>query len=259
MIDEQAVRTLLKNYYALDVEEIVPLTNKAYKVTGIQKTYLFKISKGSDEFLVKQLQAYRALSKHVLPIYKTIANAYCIQLDNEFCYLTDFIYQIPMPVEKRVLVYADILKQLHQTTKLAIDVNQAELTQLYDQQYKQLQQSYDLLQKKMQEYELTPERSPYEWYFMMVYPMLYGILQRAHDELKKFYDKVQNEAKLSVSLAHLDVNVSNLISNEQSSYLVNFEKSMFTFGVVDMCLLLENYHHIQGIRSFLLDYLKKEE
>ena len=39
------------------------------------------------------------------------------------------------------------------------------------------------------------ERSPYDWYFMMVYPMLYTMLHHAHDELKKFYDLIKRDKK----------------------------------------------------------------
>ncbi len=259
MIETNDVITLLQTYYELEPQAVTAVTTKAYQVTCSQKTYLFKIAKGSDEFLVKQLQAYRALPKHILPIYKTVTNAYCIRLEDDFCYLTDYIYQIPMPIEKKVMAYGDILQQLHEKTNLEVEIKQAELTQIYQTQYNQLQASYDQLQKAMQEYELKPERSPYEWYFMMVYPMLYGILQRAHEELKRFYDKVQKESKLPVSLVHLDVNLANVMASEQATYVINFEKSQFTFGAIDMCLFLENYHHVQGIKPILLAYLKKEE
>ena len=259
MVDKESVKTLIETYYNVNVEEVTLLTQKVYCIKDHQKMYVFKFARGSDEFLVKQLHAYRALPKHVLPIYKTVTNAYCIKLDYYFCYLTDYVIQVPMPIEKRVLNYAQMLQQLHQNTLVRIEVSQSELTQLYEHHYQQLQKSYESLQKQMRAYELTEERSPYEWYFMMVYPMLYGMLQRAHDELKKFYDCVQKEPELMVCLTHGDVNVANMVVTEQNAYLLNFEKSIFTFASIDLSALLESYHHIQGIKSFLLKYLEKED
>ena len=48
----------------------------------------------------------------------------------------------------------------------------------------------------MEVYELQRDRSPFEWYFMMVYPMLYTMLHHAHDELKKFYDLIYDKSKI---------------------------------------------------------------
>ena len=64
---------------------------------------------------------------------------------------------------------------------------------------------------------------------------------------------------MPISLIHGDVNVANLLVTEKSSYLINFEKSMFSISSVDMCLFLENYHQVPGLHSIILDYVKNEK
>ena len=133
------------------------------------------------------------------------------------------------------------------------------MQRIYSKDYKRLKNSYDYLQKSIEECELQRERSPYDWYFMMVYPMLYTMLHHAHDELKKFYDLIKRDKKMPVSLIHGDVNVANLLVTEKSTYLINFEKSMFSIASLDIYYFLENYHVVPGMHSIISDYVKNEK
>lgn len=259
MANYDEIKVFVETHYDLAIESVTPITHKSMKVRASNHDYLLKVASGDDDFIMKQLFAYKALSRNVLPIYRTKDNQHYVPWRDHFFYLTDYVQTIPLPLEQQIHYYIELLGKLHSETSLEVDVSDDELQRSYNKDYKRLQDSYDCLQKNMEVYELQRDRSPFEWYFMMVYPMLYTMLHHAHDELKKFYDLIKREKKLPISLIHGDVNVANLLVTEKSTYLINFEKSMFSISSLDMYYFLENYHQVPGLHSIILDYVKNEK
>ena len=259
MANYDEIKTFVEAHYDLKIESMAAITRKSMKIRASNHDYLLKIASGDDEFIMKQLFAYKALSHNVLPIYRTRDNNHYVPFDQQFFYLTDYVKTIPLPLEQQINYYIELLNKLHAQTQLEVDVSDDELQRIYSKDYKRLKNSYDYLQKSIEECELQRERSPYDWYFMMVYPMLYTMLHHAHDELKKFYDLIKRDKKMPVSLIHGDVNVANLLVTEKSTYLINFEKSMFSIASLDIYYFLENYHVVPGMHSIISDYVKNEK
>lgn len=259
MANYDEIKVFVEAHYDLTIESMTPITRKSMKIRASNHDYLLKVTSGDDEFIMKQLFAYKALSRNILPIYRTKDNDHYVPWRDHFFYLTDYVETIPLPLEQQIHYYIELLEKLHSETQLEVDVSDDELQRIYNKDYKRLQNSYDQLQKSIEECELQRDRSPYDWYFMMVYPMLYTMLHHAHDELKKFYDLIKRDKKMPVSLIHGDVNVANLLVTEKSTYLINFEKSMFSIASLDMYYFLENYHEVPGLHSIVLDYVKNEK
>ena len=259
MAGHSEIKKFAERYYQLDVQKIAVLTSKIVKLTTAEQEYLLKFAEGDDEFIMKQLFAHKVLPQNVLPIYRTKDHTHEVKLQGEFVYLTDYIRIIPVPLEKQVDYYLDLLKKLHQETEIVVDITEEEIVRVYDQDYKKLQSSYGMLQRNMETFELKPDRSPYEWYFMMLYPMLYAMLHRANHELMKFYQLLKKEKKIPTCLVHGDINVANVLVSEKSTYLINFEKSDFAMSATDMCAFLRNYHQVPGTNAMLMDYIKGEK
>lgn len=253
------VKTFVESHYDLSVEKVSRITKKTMKIITAQHDYLLKIASGDDEFIMKQLFAYKSLPHNVLAIYRTKDRKHIVPWRGDFLYLTDYVQIIPVPLEQQLNYYVDLLKKLHDQTGLMVDISDDELSRIYNKEYKKLESSHNKLQINIESCELKQDRSPYEWYFMMVYPMIYTMLHHAHDELKKFYDLVKKEHKMPVCLIHGDVNVANVLIGEKSTYLINFEKSMFSLSALDMYYLLEHYHQVPGLNSIILDYVNNEK
>ncbi|HAX72708.1 MAG TPA: hypothetical protein DCY20_04225 [Firmicutes bacterium] len=253
------ISALLQQNYGIHANEIIPLTDKVFKIITASKIYALKVSEKNDDFIMKQLFAYKAMSANVLPIYRTVLNEYEVVADGQRFYLTDYVLGIRVPLEKQIHYYVELLQKMHEKTRLVVDVSDEEISKIYQKEYKKLQNSYKILQKNMDNYELKDDRSPYEWYFMMVYPMIYSVLQRAHQELKQFYDELKSRHQMPISLVHGNVNIANVLVSENNTYLINFERSVFSLSVLDMYYFLENYHQVPGINSIIMDYIKKEE
>lgn len=259
MDNTEEIKILVETNYNLSVESISNITSKSFKVSTAQHEYILKLASGDDEFIMKQLSAYKSLPKNVLPIYRTRDRKHSVPCRGSFFYLTDYVQIIPVPLEKQLHYYVELLNDLHEKSRLIIDISDEDIAKIYNKEYKKLENSYTKLQQNIEECELKKDRSPYEWYFMMVYPMIYQMLQFGHEELKKFYDLLKKDHKLPISLIHGDVNVANVLVSEQSTYLINFEKSMFSLASLDMSYLLENYHQVPGMKSIISDYVKNEK
>ena len=259
MANYDEIKTFVEAHYDLKIESMAAITRKSMKIRASNHDYLLKIASGDDEFIMKQLFAYKSLPHNVLAIYRTKDRKHIVPWRGDFLYLTDYVQIIPVPLEQQLNYYVDLLKKLHDQTGLMVDISDDELSRIYNKEYKKLESSHNKLQINIESCELKQDRSPYEWYFMMVYPMIYTMLHHAHDELKKFYDLVKKEHKMPVCLIHGDVNVANVLIGEKSTYLINFEKSMFSLSALDMYYLLEHYHQVPGLNSIILDYVNNEK
>jgi len=249
-----------QSQYDIDVLRIEQLTPKVFKLNTVNQDYLLKFSQSDNEFVMKQLFAYKVLKDNVPAIYETRAGHYIAPFsEGHIAYLTDFIDEIPIPLEKRTHEYVKLLHRLHQETVILVDKNDEQINQMYDKDEKMLERSYLALQKSMSEYELLTDKSPFQWHFMMMYPTLYTMLRRADDEMKKFYRLLAREKKLPIALVHGDINIANMIVSKQSFYLINFESSDFKMPVLDTCAFLANYNQVPGSSSIVSDYIKSED
>jgi len=246
-------------HYEIEVLRISQLTDKVFKLESPQKVYLLKYASGDDEFLVKQLYAHKELPESVLPIYETRSGSRVAYDESGFAYLTDYVEQTLMPFENRVRDYAGILNELHTATKIAVDKNDDEVSWLYADDYRQLEENFMTLETIMQQYEMKISRSPFEWQVVMMYPLLYGMYRRSDDAMKRFYRVLGRKKQLPVAMVHGDVNVANALPSTKATYLINFENSSFDLPSRDMLKFLSHYHQSQGTTRMIADYLKSQQ
>ena len=107
MANYDEIKTFVETHYDLAVESITPITQKSMKIRANNHDYLLKVASGDDEFIMKQLFAYKALSHNVLPIYRTKANEHCVFWRDHFFYLSDYVQTIPLPLEQQIHYYLE--------------------------------------------------------------------------------------------------------------------------------------------------------
>ena len=243
-------------HYDIQVLEAVQVTDKVFKIQTSEQNYLLKFS-DDDDFIMRQLYAHKEMPNNVLPIYKTRSGREVARGENGFAYLTDYIAQIPMPLEKRIADYAQLLGKLHGSTELEVEQHDVEINDMYHETYQKLESNFAALEYHMNQIEMKIARSPFEWYLMMVYPLLYGMYRRADDAMQKFYRGLSRKKQLPVAMTHGDVNAANILPSSSASYLINFEKSHFAVPARDMTLFLAHYHQLPGVRNMVTNYLKE--
>lgn len=245
-------------HYDIDVLGITQVTDKVFKLRTTDKNYLLKFS-SEDDFVMKQLFAHKEMPNNVLPIYETRSGSEVARDKDGFAYLTDYVAQIPMPLEKRVADYAQLLGKLHTETRLDVEQHDVEITNMYQENYQKLETNFSILEYHMNQIEMKIARSPFEWYLMMVYPLLYGMYRRADDAMQKFYRGLSRKKQLPIAMTHGDVNAANILPSNKASYLINFEKSHFDLPARDMTLFLAHYHQLPGVRNIVTNYLKDQK
>jgi thiamine kinase-like enzyme len=245
-------------HYDIPFTAIHQLTEKAFKLTSKSQDYVLKFTDGSDDFLMKQQFAHKELSAHVLSIHKTRSGRLTAPFGNGFAYLTNFIERVGLPFEKQVSDYALLLRKLHEKTVLDIERHEVDIVDMYNKTFGELERQVKAVEAEMAKIEMQRSRSPFEWYLLMVYPMVHGMYRRVDDVMQKFYRGLNRKKLLPVCLCHGDVNVANLLSGVSNSYLINFEKSHFGMPTEDLALLLKSYHQVPGVRHMITDYLKSQ-
>ena len=253
------IRLFIDAHYDVNVISVTPLTEKVWKLACSDKIYLLKMTSGEESFLMKQLYAHKELKEHVLPIYKTRSGESIARTEAGFAYLTDYVEQIPMPFEKQVHDYSKMLRKLHENTLLNVEKHEEEIRVMYESDFGRLKVNFMLLDNYMQNLEVKVSRSPFEWYVLMIYPLLYGMYRRADDIMEKFYKRLSKKKSLPISLVHGDVNVSNVLAGTASTYIINFEKSSFDLPSVDLIMFLKHYHQMPGASHVIMDLLKNQE
>ena len=257
-LSEADVAVFTQAHYDVGVMATKKLTSKAYRIQGAERDYLLKFFDGDDDFLAGQLYARKEMPDSVLPIYKTRFGEWKAADGLGFAYLTDYVEQIPMPLEHRVRDYAGYLGELHDATAVVVDKNDDEISWLYADDYRRIEENFMMLETMMQQYEMKLSRSPFEWQMMMMYPLLYGMYRRSDESLKRFYRLLGRKKKLPMAMNHGDVNVANVLSGVKRTHLINFEDSHFDLPSADMLMFLSHYHQSAGTTQIITDYLKSQ-
>jgi len=246
-------------HYDIEVLQIAQLTDKVFKLEARQKDYVLKFANGDDDFLMKQLYAHKELPELVLPIYETRSGARMAYEKDGFAYLTDYVAQTPMPFENKVRDYAKLLENLHTATEITVDKNDDEISWMYGEDYKRLEENFMRLEAMVTQYEMKLSRSPFEWQVLMMYPLLYGMYRRSDEAMKRFYRQLGRKKQLPVVMTHGDVNVANVLPGNKKNHLINFENSAFDVPTNDMLKFLSFYHQSRGTTKTITDYLKSQK
>jgi len=258
MTNQNEVKSFVEHHYDISVMTVTQLTDKIWKLVCLDRVYLLKLTMVDESFVMKQLYAYKELREHVLPIFKTRLGESMVSHEGQVAYLTEYVEQIPMPLEKRVHDYAKMLEKLHAATALHVEKHDEEIRQMYESDYEQLKRNFMLLEQHMEQIEMKITRSPFEWYAMMIYPLLYGMYRRADDMMQKFYKRLERKKIFPVAMTHQDINIANTLSATDTSYLINFEKSNFDLPTTDTVLFLRHYHQVPGVSHMITNYLKNQ-
>ena len=248
----------IEQHYPFQIRHIEALTDKIYKFRTTQdQTLIAKrvLNSHDDEFLTRQLYAYKALSGHILKIHETTRGTHTVHDGADFLYVTDFVRRIPLPIEAQANDYMKLLGKLHEKTMLDIEKQEQDITFSYAEDYKLIEKNVLLLEERMNAYEMKLSRSPFEWYFMMLYPVLYSMYRKSDEAMKKFYRKLSRTKQMPVSLVHGDVNLANLLASENGTFLINFESAHFDLPSVDLIAFLSHYHQLPGVRNIANKYL----
>ena len=253
------VATFVHAHYDIEVCQFSQLTDKVFKLHTQKKDYLLKLADGDDEFLMNQLYGHKEMPEIVLPIYETRSGARMASEGRNFAYLTDYVEQVPMPFENRVRDYATLLSKLHEKTEIVVDKNDDEISWLYEDDYRRLEERFMVLEMMMQHYEMKISRSPFEWQVVMMYPLLYGMYRRSDEAMKRFYQLLGRKRRLPIALTHGDVNVANVLPGTKTTHLINFENSSFDLPSQDMVKFLSHYHSSRGTTKIIADYLKLQQ
>ena len=63
MANYDEIKEFVQAHYDLVIESITPITQKSMKIRATNHEYLLKVASGNDEFIMKQLFAYKKKSK----------------------------------------------------------------------------------------------------------------------------------------------------------------------------------------------------
>ena len=258
MISLADIAVFVKANYSIKLIHVTQLTDKVFKLQTQNEAYVLKFAR-DDDLIMKQLYAHKELPDNVLPIYKTKSGASFAHHEEGLAYLTDYITRIPIPFEKQVADYIQILQKLHTRTGLDVEQHDVEITNMYNENYQLLAANFSILEHQINRIEMKIARSPFEWYVMMVYPLLYGMYRRSDDAMQKFYRGLFHKKQRPVAMTHGDINAANILPSTKTSYLINFENSGFDSPAQDLLLFLSHYHQLPGIRNMVAGYLKEQK
>lgn len=176
--------------------------------------------------------------------------------------LYDYMEDIDIPREQKMTDLMKFIALLHAKTTYYKTID--------DSNYKELYEDISNNVQYLKEYyndiiTLIDEKifySPYENLFANNISLFFNALDYCEEEIKNWYNNIQNYNKVRVSVVHNNLKLSNFIQND-SKYLINWEKAKIDLPIFDLYKLYLNHYmdfdFIELLNVYEASYKLKEE
>lgn len=153
--------------------------------------------------------------------------------EDETYQLTEFIEEINVPNEQKILDLIDIVSLLHYKTTHFKEIDSNYYKGLYEDilnNIEYLESYYNDLITIIDQKEFM---APYEYVLARNIGKIYQALDFAKQEIEIWYDSVKDETKYRVVVLHNNLDLSHFLRN-QSSYLISWEKAKIDSPIFDL-------------------------
>lgn len=153
--------------------------------------------------------------------------------EDETYQLTEFIEEINVPNEQKILDLIDIVSLLHYKTTHFKEIDSNYYKGLYEDilnNIEYLESYYNDLITIIDQKEFM---APYEYVLARNIGKIYQALDFAKQEIEIWYDSVKDEKKYRVVVLHNNLDLSHFLRN-QSSYLISWEKAKIDSPILDL-------------------------
>lgn len=218
----QKIISWIKNYYNLDVVKIQKITNKTLKVELSNNTiFIIKIINKK----INKIYEYLKLSDVKNILYP---KDYFV-IDKTHFFIYQYIEEIYIPLNKKVLNLKDSLFILHQSTLIDKKLSSKEYKYL-KRIYEKLDYKFKMLESFVRTSESKPIKEDFEWIVLSKYNIFLNCKDYMYQLQKKIHTSIDNKESVKYALNHGNPDITHIINNN----FINFENSRLCIVVSDI-------------------------
>ena len=154
--------------------------------------------------------------------------------------ITEYIEDIEMPLEQKMIDMIDLVSLLHNKTTHYVEIDEDDYKQVYEDINNNISYLYSYYNDILLVAENSEYMSPYQYMLALNITKIFGSLNFCKDEIDKWYKIVKEKKKQRLVVLHNNLDLSHFLKNK-SSYLISWGKSKIDIPIFDLYKLYKRH------------------
>ena len=227
---------------------------REYKPNGYKKIKNVILIKTKDnKMIIKKKQntnnIYDYLNSRSFRYYPKIIN------ENENYRITEYIEEVKMPLEQKMIDMINLVSLLHSKTSFYKEVDEADYKKIYEDITGNIEYLGSYYMDLITIIESKVYMSPSEYLIARNISKINSSLNYAKIELEKWLEKLETKKKQRFVVLHNNLELDHYIRGN-NSYLISWDKSKIDIPIFDLYKLYKKYALTFDFESILKEYEK---
>ena len=227
---------------------------REYKPNGYKKIKNVILIKTKDnKMIIKKKQntnnIYDYLNSRSFRYYPKIIN------ENENYRITEYIEEVKMPLEQKMIDMINLVSLLHSKTSFYKEVDEADYKKIYEDITGNIEYLGSYYMDLITIIESKVYMSPSEYLLARNISKINSSLNYAKIELEKWLEKLETKKKQRFVVLHNNLELDHYIRGN-NSYLISWDKSKIDIPIFDLYKLYKKYALTFDFESILKEYEK---
>lgn len=233
-----------------EINELV----RDYKPNGYKKLgNAILINTKDNKMIIKKKEnennIYEYLNSRSFRYYPKIIN------ENDNYRITEYIDEIEMPEEQKMIDMINLVSLLHSKTTFYKEVDEDDYKKIYEDITGNIEYLGSYYIDLITIIESKVYMSPSEYLLARNISKIFSALNYAKNELEKWLEIIENKKKQRFVVLHNNLELSHYIRND-NSYLISWDKSKIDIPIFDLYKLYKKYALTFDFESILKEYEK---
>ena len=180
-------------------------------------------------------------NKYIYDYLKTRNFSYYPKIiDDDLYTMSEYIENINIPKEQKILDMVDLVSLLHYKTTHYKEQNPEDYEQIYDDVRNNIEYLNSYYNDLITYIETKKYMSPSEYHLALNISKLFAALSYSKQEIDLWYETVKKEKKQRLVVLHNNLELDHFIENE-SPYLISWDKSKVGIPIFDLYKLYKKH------------------
>lgn len=168
--------------------------------------------------------------------------------------ITEYIEEIPMPVEQKMADMIELLALLHNKTTFYQEVDESDYKKIYEDVHHNILYLTSYYQDLISVIDSKVYMSPSEYLLARNISKIFAALTFCKEEIDQWFELVKNKKKQRFVVLHNNLGLEHFLKNK-NSYFISWDKSRIDIPIFDLYKLYKSH----GIDYEFETILKKYE